>query len=268
MTSVSSPLAPNPNGPTVLIGYDPNLQMLAGFDLARHRTFTQGSPSVQIDIRVVQQAQQDGLAFDRKDNRELAIGIRPDQFLTYINNAAALHRQGADAQTFEPLTTAAAAPRLTRDEEEELDRQLSGLTQPRRQLVQEVRRLSRLAAFRRQVLFAYGSQCAVTRAQLRLVDAAHILPVGAPGSIDHVCNGIALAPTYHRAYDNGLIFLDEAYEMRINDEKVQALRAQSLIGGLVAFRQPLGRIFLPPDRNQWPTLALIRKANAFRQITV
>ena len=251
----------------MLIGYEPNLQMFAGFYLERHRSFTQGSPSVQIDIRVVQQAQQDGLAFDRKDNRELAIGIRPDQIMNYINNATPLHRQGAETQTFQPLTTAATAPRLTPAEEAKLDDELAKLTQPRRELVQEVKRLSRLAGFRRQVLFAYGSRCAVTRAQLRLVDAAHVLPVGAPGSIDHVCNGIALAPTYHRAYDNGLIFLDESYVMKVNTAKVIALRAEGLVEGLVKFQEPLGKIFLPPDPNQWPTPRLIRKANTYRQIT-
>jgi putative restriction endonuclease len=57
-------------------------------------------------------------------------------------------------------------------------------------------------------MFAYGNRCAVTRVQLRLVDAAHILPVGTTGSADHVRNGIALSPTYHRAFDAGLIYLD------------------------------------------------------------
>ena len=31
-------------------------------------------------------------------------------------------------------------------------------------------------------MLAYDQRCAVTRIQLRLVDAAHILPVGAEGS--------------------------------------------------------------------------------------
>ena len=51
MTTVESPLHLNPGGPTVLVGYEPNLGLFAGFDLARHRTFTEGSSSVQIDIR-------------------------------------------------------------------------------------------------------------------------------------------------------------------------------------------------------------------------
>lgn len=33
MTTVSSPLALNPHGLTVLLGYEPNLRLFAGFDL-------------------------------------------------------------------------------------------------------------------------------------------------------------------------------------------------------------------------------------------
>src|SRR5271165_5589625 len=108
-------------------------------------------------------------------------------------------------------------------------------------------RSTRYTAFKQRVLFAYGNRCAVTRAQLRLVDAAHILPVGAPGSADHVRNGIALSPTYHRAFDAGLVYLDEQYRMRLNDKRLQVLQAMNLAGGVEAFRAPLGQIFLPPD---------------------
>jgi hypothetical protein len=45
------------------------------------------------------------------------------------------------------------------------------VSEPRRRIVQTVSRLSRAANFRLQTLNAYGNRCAVTRAQLRLVDA-------------------------------------------------------------------------------------------------
>jgi putative restriction endonuclease len=102
--------------------------------------------------------------------------------------------------------------------------------------------------------------------QLRLVDAAHIEPVGAPGSMDHVTNGLCLSPTYHRAYDNGLIYLDEEFKMRINEAKVRQLAALTLDGGIGVFKAPLGRILLPPDRNQWPSVQFIQRANQFRRI--
>ena len=129
-----------------------------------------------------------------------------------------------------------------------------------------VNRVSRAANFRLQVLRAYGFRCAVTQMQLRLVDAAHILPVQAPGSVDDVRNGVALSPTYHRAYDNGLIYLDESYVMKVNPEKGRELAALHLDGGIEVFKSSLNKIILPPDKGQWPHIPLIRKANSFRGI--
>ncbi|MGA2904384.1 MAG: HNH endonuclease signature motif containing protein [Candidatus Korobacteraceae bacterium] len=106
----------------------------------------------------------------------------------------------------------------------------------------------------------------MSRVQLRLVDAAHILPVGADGSTDQVQNGIALSPTYHRAFDAGLIYLDERHEMRIHEGHLHLLQNLNLAGGVDAFRQPLGRIFLPLDPEQHPSVEFIRRANRFRQI--
>ena len=136
----------------------------------------------------------------------------------------------------------------------------------RQRVVVEISRLSRDARFKQRVLFAYGNRCAVTRVQLRLVDAAHILPVGAPGSSDAVTNGLSLSPTYHRAYDSGLIYLDESCRMRLNEARLQVLQTLNLALGIEWFREPLGEIFLPPDPKQRPSPDLIRKANEFRQI--
>ncbi len=261
MTSVSSPLELNPQGQTVLIGYEPNLKMFAGFDLKRHRTFTAGSPSVQIDITTLRQALQDGIAFDRKDNNEIAVGLRADQFLNYMINAEDLHKLGGRKSTYELLTKAASTVEVTPVE-------LETLPLERRRIVSTVNRMYRSANFREQVLNAYSKRCAITRMQLRLVEAAHILPVGAPGSVDHVCNGLSLAPTYHRAYDNGLIYLDDDYCMRVNPEKEKELISYNLDGGLPDLRASLGKIHLPSDPRQWPNTRLIKKANEFRNIAI
>jgi putative restriction endonuclease len=100
------------------------------------------------------------------------------------------------------------------------------------------------------------------------VDAAHILPVGAEGSTDDVQNGLALSPTFHRAFDNGLVFLDDEYVMRINPAKELQIVTLRLDGGLPDFKSLLDRrIHLPPDRRQWPEPAIIRKANDYRRIS-
>jgi putative restriction endonuclease len=181
-------------------------------------------------------------------------------FVAYAMNAALLHRYGRDANIRKLLDQAVIERPIPQKDVEDLPAE-------RQRVVAEVSRLSRDARFKQRVLFAYGNRCAVTRVQPRLVDAAHILPVGAPGSSDAVTNGLSLSPTYHRAYDAGLIYLDENCKMQLNQARLQVLQALNLALGIDSFRQPLGEtIFLPPDPKQRPSPEIIRKANEFRQI--
>ena len=136
MTTVSPPLGLNPDGATVLLGYTADLGLFAGFDLSRHRHFTPGSSSVQIDINTVRQALHLGLSFDRKSNDEIAIGIRPDQLVNYINNAEDLHRYGRFTDTFNLLNKVTALDAISQAD-------IESLASPRRRVVETVSRLSR-----------------------------------------------------------------------------------------------------------------------------
>jgi putative restriction endonuclease len=259
MTSVTSPLPLNPQGMTLLLGYEPSLQVFAGFDLLRHRTFTGTSPSVQVDREVLRQALQDGLAFDRKENAEIAIGIRPDHLWEYAINAASLH----EASNGDVVALLEVAAKGVTPSPEIVDAQ----PEERKRLVFEVARNARKASFRKQVLAAYESRCAVTRWQMGLVEAAHILPVEAGAdSIDHVTNGIALSPTFHLAFDRSLIYLTVDYEMRLNPRFVERVQQDGLAAGLEALQASLGRIHLPHDTQQRPSPTFILKANTFRKI--
>lgn len=259
MTGVKSPLETPQGTMTVLLGYEPDLNLFAGFDLERHRTFKPGSPSVQIDRPALQRAENEGLSFHRKGNEEIAVGIRPDMLMAYAMNSIVLHRYGKDAHIRRLLDQAVQPEPMPIKE-------IAALPAERRRVITEVNRLSRDAQFRRRVTFAYGKRCAVTRIQLNLVEAAHILPVPAEGSSDHVQNGIALSPTYHRAFDAGLIYLDDQLRMQINVGRAHLLQQIDLAGGIDAFCQPLGPIFLPPDPDQHPSPDFIRRANHFRKI--
>ncbi len=260
ITSVPSPLVLNPRGYTVLMGYYHDLGMFAGFDIQQHRTFTAGSPSVQISVQTLHAGLQNGLAFGRKDNDEITAAARPDQFLNYVLNARTFHRYGADATTLQLLEQAAETGEVE-------EQSLVGLSVERRTIVAQVTRYAREASFRQQVLDAYQHRCAVTRAQLRLVEAAHILPVPVPGSTEHVTNGIALSPTMHRAYDIGLIYLDETYVMRLNQTRAQQLVSDNLHSGLTEMQALLElRVHLPADRQQWPGAQFIRSGNQHRRI--
>jgi putative restriction endonuclease len=260
LTGVTPPLPINPDGPTILIGYEPNLNCFAGFDMAKHQSFSQNSPSIQININTLRTALRDGFAFTRKGNDEIAVAFRPDHILSYAMNAESLHQYGADAATSELLAKVSCFTPIREEE-------LSVLSKDRQRMVATISRLSRDNDFRRKVIVAYDRKCAVTGLQLKLIDAAHILPVGAEGSTDDVSNGICLSPTYHRAYDQGLIYLTKQLEMKINSVKERELIHLRLHGGLEMFKSFLGhQILLPADRKQWPSVDFVKRANAFREI--
>lgn len=260
MTGVTSPLPANPEGLTLLMGYEPNLRVFAGFDTRMHGTFTAGSPSVQIDLRALRLAANDSIAFDRKGNHEIAIAIRPEMFLAYARHALLLHTEGADAALL-PLLQQVATNTVPQQS-------LDGLPENRKKLVQTVTRYARAANFRENVMRAYSSRCAVTGIQLKLVEAAHILPVGAPGSTDEVRNGIALSSTYHRAFDLGLIYLTEDLRMLVNPARAASLASLHLDGGIDDFRASMPeQLLLPNNRDQRPKPALIAKANQYRRIS-
>jgi putative restriction endonuclease len=233
--------------------------MYAGFDLSQHRTFTVGSPSVQIDIRTVEEAEATGLSFAQKTNSEIAIGIRPDQLLGYTLNAAQLHSLGADAKAVSLLRLAVDLKPLPSSQMDEIPLE-------RMRVVQTISTLSRDSSFRKAVLSSYNNTCAVSATQLQLVDAAHILPVGAKGSSDRIQNGVCLAPTYHRAYDLGIIYIDDRYVVKANSAKLDQLRLLRLDRGERQLVASLGPLSLPKLRDDWPSIDMIRQANAFRGI--
>ena len=260
MTSVESPLPLNPNGYTTILGYHEEFDMFAGFDVKKHRTFTTGSPSIQIDINAINSAKTDGWSFHTKTNDEIAVGIRPDLLLNYIADARILHKYGTNSQLLGLLNKAAKSEHLP-------DKDINKLAKNRQKVVREVSKLSRDAAFRKNVIDAYGSRCAVTKVQLRLLDAAHILPVASKDSSDDVSNGIALSPTIHRAFDNCLIYLDESLVMRVNQDKVDELKVQGLDEGLSKFSEVLNKkISLPTTTKYHPHVEYVRLANKYRQI--
>jgi putative restriction endonuclease len=260
LTGVLPPIQESPGGPTLLMGYEPNIQCFAGFDLRKHRVFSTQSPSIQIPITTLHNALQHGLSFTTKGNDEIAIGVRPDSFVAYCLHAEVLHRVGADAKMTNLLSKAVAL-------EEVPSGVIHSMREERQRVLREVVQLSRDSSFRRKVIHAYDRRCAVTRMQLRLIDAAHILPIGAVGSTDEVANGLCLSPTYHRAFDGALIYLDRSLRMQINSDKEKELVEAGLAGGLDDFKSYLGmKIHLPEDRAQWPAVDYIKAANEYRRI--
>lgn len=260
MTTVEPPLAMNPNGPTLLMGWNPEHAVFGGFDIKRHADgFQPGSNSVQISLSALRSAQSFGWGFYTNQYNEIAVAFEPAEMVNYISNAADLHSQGAKA-----VSLLNRVIRLEAVTEQEIESQPTS----RKRIIQTISKLARGTNFKKQVVSAYGQRCAVTRTQLKLIDAAHIYPVEAEDSTDSVRNGICLAPTYHRAFDHGLIYLTTDFKMVLNQAKVDRLSELKLAGGLDQFRSCLGQeIFLPANPQQRPSVDYIKKANAFRRIS-
>lgn len=131
-----------------------------------------------------------------------------------------------------------------------------------------VEAVARDARFRAQVMTAYGFRCAITGLEVgslpagratRLLDAAHIRPVGDRGS-DAVSNGISLTPTVHRLFDEGLI------SAKWSGGDLELVRSPRLEPSMIespergtAIRLEAGTpLILPTDRSNWPSLEQIR----------
>ena len=242
----------------MLLGFEPDRRVFAGFDIARHQVFTGRSPSVQVSVSTLNESLQHGLALQTKSNNEIAIGIRSDMLLFYSEHAGELHSLGKDSSYFDTVNRAVK-------EREVVESEILSYSQQRQMVLRETARWSRSSTFKKQVLNAYDNRCAVTRRKLKLVDAAHILPVKAgEQSIDNVRNGIALSPTYHRAFDNGLIFLDDGMVMRLNQSAAEDLYRLGLDSGIESFTANLGKIHLPYNPEQHPDPYFIRLANKYR----
>jgi len=177
------------------------------------------------------------------------------------------------------VLSSGASVRFVREEEGQLILELGhagqlGLTEypdgegPTETLVAErsyrvVEAVARDARFRREVMSAYGFRCAVTGLTIgsipqgratRLLDAAHIRPIGASGP-DFVTNGLSLTPTVHRLFDEGLI------SARWRGDQLEVVRSPLLEPEQVinedrgtTIRLDTGLPFLLPiDRRTWPS---------------
>ena len=119
--------------------------------------------------------------------------------------------------------------------------QLLGNWKPR---TAEVRARHSQQAFRKMVLTAYGSMCAVTGSrEVKVLDAAHIRPYDGPLS-DRICNGICLRADIHKLFDAGLISFTADFRVhvsnRVVDDRYRAYHGQQLR--------------LPLKRSDWPDL--------------
>ncbi len=110
----------------------------------------------------------------------------------------------------------------------------------------------RSSIFRRIILDIYDNQCSVSGLKIgdinktSLVDVCHIIPFSDTKN-DSVRNGIALSPTFHRAFDRGLIAVSDNYTVMVN-ARLKDYKPES---GIRKYENQ--KIYLPKDERYWPS---------------
>ena len=237
----------------VLGGWSDEVGVFAFWDMRRHLGFREGSPSLQISLDTLEQAAVVGLATEIRSVREgseIAVAVQPDYLHWYIEEYQQLYDCGVEAQGAADLVR-----NRPEDDRQFIDSGENDNAQSRRHLMISVVRNFRAAQFRPLVLRAYSYRCCLTGMSLRLVDAAHIVPVSDPTSTDEPRNGVALNPLLHRAYDCGLLGLLPGGFTAINKRLRTELGAAKLDAGIKSLEGMIPRQmtmpgspeFHPPD---------------------
>ena len=236
ITNISGmPLRPGVR--TLLGGWSQEYGVYAFWDARRHTKFSLRSPSLQVDANTLETAGTIGIATQlrpTKEGEEVVVAVAPGSLLWYVQNGLPLHNSQDDAAYVVDL--AGASPEEERDF---LDSAQSEIESARRYDLVETMRAFRDASFRPAVLQAYSYKCAVCNCDLKLVDAAHIVPVTHPTSTDDVTNGIALCRLHHGAYDNALLGVQSNCQIVINPIMTSRLHEIKLDSGLEEFQSRL-----------------------------
>lgn len=116
----------------------------------------------------------------------------------------------------------------------------------------------RSGLFRRLVPQVYEQTCCVTGMHLgstfghSFIDACHIVPFSVSHD-DRVTNGLALCPNIHRAFDRGLVTIDDSFRVLLSSHiREDTDHTYSLK------RFDHQEIKLPQNKYAWPDLAMLR----------
>lgn len=244
---------------TLILGWWGDVGVFAGFDYNKHTGKLGFSPSIQIREEFLRKALMNGFSPCNKGNKEIAVAFRPDFFVNYVQTLDQLHSFGTSINDFKVLEDVADHPM------EFNTKDIKKVSKLRQVAVQQINIKLRDTSFKARVLTAYGNKCAFSGLQLRLVDAAHILPVSFETSTDETSNGIALSALYHRAYDRGLVTFNEKYQTVVNTSKINALKKIGYEGGMDKFIKGIRPIInVPPAINDRPNINFIKEANKLR----
>ena len=114
--------------------------------------------------------------------------------------------------------------------------------------------------FRKALLVAYKSKCAFCNTSLKsILQAAHIISWNISNDKQKldVRNGLLLCANHHYLYDNGIILVDELYEIQINKKvKIKTDSDRTIISSLIN-----SKIKLPICEALYPNIEFLKLHN-------
>lgn len=236
---------------TLLLGWYDELKIFAAFNAFKHRVFGR-SPSVQVSKEALQRATNQGIAFHTKQTQigqEVVVTFQPSYIMEYIMDIYPKYHKGINILS-SPEIRAIENPLDRKIPEEALNR-VSG---KRQNIVREINQKVRDAKFQKDIYVLYKGKCAICGLQAKLVEAAHIVPVKSEGT-DELVNGVLLCRNHHKAYDSGLLAIDENYKIKLNKEYFKWLVHTSHDNKLKEFIENSRieeKIILPDDERAYP----------------
>lgn len=132
--------------------------------------------------------------------------------------------------------------------------------------VYQVEVFNRGSFFRREIITIYDETCCMSDLRvsapytISMVDACHIEQFSKTLN-NHPTNGIALCPNLHRAFDRGIISIDDNYEVLLSDKFIEKAESD------YSLRKLRGKtINLPKNPQLYPSLESLKwhRENVFR----
>jgi putative restriction endonuclease len=240
---------------TFLLGHHAATGVVAAFDPLAHQDYG-ASPSVQIPYGEMTEAAVGGVVRTfRRPRRggDEPVVVFPEEFLAdHVRARARLRADGADLVSTDETEAVLSGQLDTATDHQES-------YPPRERALLQTSRFVRTRLFALRVLRAYGRRCAFCGLNARLADAAHIVPVSQDG-VDSVRNGLALCPTHHRAFDEGILSVSDGYAITFDESAFTARGGtdddrQLLMAGVGA------QIRLPEDVSMHPSPDWLRERN-------
>jgi putative restriction endonuclease len=218
--------------PTFLIGYSADYGVFVGWEARLYTNFSYSS-NVQVREDLLLQARDHGWAVasprQSQGKPEVRVAFAPTHlplFLKATIDADAAKFSGRRREAYflskAPKVNTGAIPTSASD-------LTSYIARARRKIT--TTRLSRDPRFSVAIKREFAHACAVCKAQLGIVEAAHIIPVSEPNARDEAWNGIAMCPNHHKLFDARLFVVDPKLIVRIDRQRIKFLRDSGRAAG-------------------------------------